>query len=131
MACGSVRTATYHTPTVTYESRRESIMKAIQTRAYGPTNRRGARISAWTMDQRIIIARDHELSDDANHARAAILLCNKMQWPGCLAQGHIDNDTNVFVFVPDDVNKVKCLTNVYRIHLGHTSSRDVYIKPLS
>jgi len=76
-------------------------MKAIRTKYLGPTNYRGARISASDEDgNRITIPYPHELSGEAVHRKAADALCTKMHWCGRLIGGSLKNGY-VFVFDPD------------------------------
>jgi hypothetical protein len=79
-------------------------MKAIRTRALGPTGTKGARIVASDADgNRIVVSRDYSFGDDENFAIAARALCHKMGWsrgPGVthLAGGGFGRDM-YFVFV--------------------------------
>lgn len=74
-------------------------MKAITTKYHGPTETRGARISARDMDgNRVFIPYPHELSGEAVHLEAARALCRKMHWTGDLAGGATKHGY-VFVFV--------------------------------
>jgi len=74
-------------------------MKAITTRYVGPGNVRGARIIACDMDgNRVTIGYPHELSGEDVHRKAALALCDKMQWTGTLAGGGIKGGY-AFVFV--------------------------------
>ena len=73
-------------------------MKAITTTYHGPTNTRGARISATDMDgHRVSIPYPYEASGEACHRLAADALCEKMGWRGPLAGGAIKRGY-VFVF---------------------------------
>ena len=74
-------------------------MKAIVTKYHGPTNNRGSRITASDEDgNRITISYPYELSGEAVHRKAAMVLCDKMKWRGHLASGSLKNGY-VFVFV--------------------------------
>ena len=74
-------------------------MKAIETKYHGPTNTRGARISASDGDgNRISIPYPYELSGEAVHRKAAERLCDKMQWSGALVGGATKRGYT-FVFV--------------------------------
>ena len=76
-------------------------MKAIRTRYHGPTNTRGARISATTEDRnRCSIPYPHELNRDEAHALAARTLCKKYNWNDKMIGGGLGNDM-VWVFVHD------------------------------
>lgn len=73
-------------------------MKAIVTKYHGPTNTKGARISASDLDgNRSIISYPHELSGDAVHLLAAKALCHKMGWKGELVGGWL-KDGMAWVF---------------------------------
>lgn len=73
-------------------------MKAIVTKYHGPTNARGARISASDTDRnRISIPYPHELSGEDVYRKAAQALCLKMKWPTSLIGGGT-KDGYIFVF---------------------------------
>lgn len=64
-------------------------MKAITTKYVGPSNVRGSRIIASDGDgHRAITTYESALDSDANHAAAALKLCEKMEWGGTLVGGH-------------------------------------------
>lgn len=74
-------------------------MKAITTKYHGPTNTRGARISASDLDgNRVSIPYPHELSGEDVHRKAAEALMAKMDWTGPLVGGAVKHGY-VFVFV--------------------------------
>lgn len=74
-------------------------MKAIVTKYHGPIPTRGARISARDEDgNRVVIPLDGGLRDEEEHTRAAVALCERMNWPGTLMRGGLGN-RYVFVFV--------------------------------
>jgi hypothetical protein len=63
-------------------------MKAIETKYHGPTNTRGARITASDLDgNRITVPYPHELSGEDVHRVAAEALRDKMGWSGRLIGG--------------------------------------------
>jgi hypothetical protein len=73
-------------------------VKAITTRYHGPTNYRGARISAEAPDNpRIYIPYPYGLDSDAAHRLAAQALCDRMAWTGGLIGGGT-KDGMVWVF---------------------------------
>jgi len=72
-------------------------MKAITTRYHGPTDMRGARISAFDGDSRVYIGYPPELSLEEAHRKAAERLCEKLQWTGHLVGG-ATKDGYVWVF---------------------------------
>ena len=64
-------------------------MKAIQTKYLGPTNFRGTRIKATAGGNNITIPLDYDVDEEEAHRKAAIALCEKLNWPpkllgGCL-----------------------------------------------
>jgi len=76
-------------------------MKAIITKYHGPTDYKGARITASDEDNnRITISYPHELSGEACHRAAADALCKKMNWQGNLVGGSLKRGY-VFTFGPD------------------------------
>lgn len=78
-------------------------MKAITTKYHGPSNTRGARISASDMDgNRATIDYPYDLSGEACHKAAADQLCAKQGWMGAdtLVGGAIKGGY-VFVFVTE------------------------------
>jgi hypothetical protein len=80
-------------------------MKAIVTKYHGPTNFKGARITASDEDgNRVTISYPHELSGEDVHRKAAMALCDKMKWAGELVGGSLKRGY-VFVFVDTVVAK--------------------------
>lgn len=76
-------------------------MKAIFTKYHGPTNYKGARISASDSDgNRVTISYPYELSGEAVHRKAADALCAKMGWTGELIAGGTKTGY-VFVWSPN------------------------------
>jgi hypothetical protein len=87
-------------------------MRAIQTKFHGPTNTRGARISANDGEGIRVTVPYYTSSQEDPHHRAAIALCRKMGWYGKLAHGGRP-DGNVYVWVDDgystlDVTQEPC-----------------------
>lgn len=78
-------------------------MKAITTKYHGPTNHRGARVTARDGDgNRVTVPYEgpyegRDTTREAAHARAALALCAKMGWCGTLHYGEIKQGP-VFVF---------------------------------
>jgi len=63
-------------------------MKAITTTLHGPTDTRGARITASDGDgNRITVPYDHGLNGSGNHRAACLALCAKLNWHGRLVGG--------------------------------------------
>src|SRR5690606_28414587 len=75
-------------------------MRTIRTKFHGPTNARGARISARDTDgNRVSIPYPHDAKrGEGAHSRAALELCHKMGWKGQLIGGALDSSGFVFVF---------------------------------
>ena len=71
-------------------------MIAIETRFHGPTNSRGARITATAVKNRITVSYPYELSGEDCHRVAAEALCAKMKWPGKLIG---DGTAKGYVFI--------------------------------
>lgn len=78
-------------------------MKAITTKYHGPTNRRGARVTARDCDgNRATVPYEGPFEGqlgtrEAAHARAVLALCRKMGWDGTLHYGEVKQGP-VFVF---------------------------------
>ncbi len=79
-------------------------MKAITTKFHPSTNSRPARYSATDGDRNRVtisiaesIGDDNPGGNDRNHARAALALCEKMNWEGDLIEGGTKQGC-VFVF---------------------------------
>jgi hypothetical protein len=63
-------------------------MQAITTKYHGPTNTRGARISATSASGiRATIGYPHELDGEAVHRAAVVELCRRLDWHGELVPG--------------------------------------------
>lgn len=76
-------------------------MKAVTTKYHGPTNTRGARISASDGDgNRVTVPYPYEKAtgEDA-HSDAVRALCTKMDWHGMLVCGSPDWRRGVLVWV--------------------------------
>jgi hypothetical protein len=66
-------------------------MQAIITKAIAPTNRHNGRLVATSASgKRFYIDRDHEISDDENHAAAALMLAACLEWEGEMVGGTIN-----------------------------------------
>lgn len=75
------------------------MLQAIVTKYHGPTNYKGARISATALAGRVVVSYDYGASDP--HDVAALALCAKMGWHGDLVSGGMpDGRGNVYVFAP-------------------------------
>lgn len=75
-------------------------MQTIETRYYGPTNRLGSRVRAWTSGggPSVWLDWDLEANREENYMRAARLLKERMGWSGTMAGGDVKNGM-VFVFI--------------------------------
>lgn len=73
-------------------------MQAIVTRYHGPTNARGARISATAEAGRIYIPYPHELNATEAHAAAARAFAERWGWAGRWVGG-ASPDGRGYVFV--------------------------------
>lgn len=73
-------------------------MQAIITRYHGPTNTRGARVSAQATAGRVSIPYHYELSGENVHRAAAQALCDKFGWKGEFVTGGLPNGDYVHVF---------------------------------
>jgi hypothetical protein len=76
--------------------------QTISTKYHGPTDRRGARVSATSASgHRVILAWNHALNSDENHIASARHLAQKLQWSGRWQAGAMPNGC-VFVNVDND-----------------------------
>ena len=74
-------------------------MQAIITKYHGPTDTKGARISATTEAGRVYVPLDHSLDTEARHRVAAQALADRMGWSGQLIAGALPNSSGyAFVF---------------------------------
>ena len=81
-------------------------MIAITTKFHGPTNTKGARITAKASNGHSITLDYHGIdasTDEAKYKHTAYALCKKMAWGGTLLGGGTA-DGFVFVFVPASVS---------------------------
>lgn len=79
-------------------------MQAIVTKYHGPTNTRGARISAKAQAGRLSVPYDSALSTDGNHVRAASIFAARFGWSGKIVGGGLPTPCGsqmAFVFVDD------------------------------
>ena len=67
-------------------------MTAIETKYLAPTDYRGPRVVASANgnkpSHRAMIEWDGDITDDQNHANAALALARKLEWQGELIIGH-------------------------------------------
>lgn len=76
-------------------------MIAIETKYLGPTNFRGSRIKAYTVNgQSLTVSYDNALNSDEMHRSAAEALRDENGWTGELIAGSTKTGY-VFVFVPE------------------------------
>ena len=77
-------------------------MIAIHTKYYGPTDSDGSKIRATDgRGNKVTIPYPHELSDVDCYAKAAKMLCKKMEWKGTLVAGGTQSGY-VFCFTDSD-----------------------------
>jgi hypothetical protein len=71
----------------------EYIMQYITTKYLSPTNTKGGRIKASTSygNESLTIAYDHSLDVEQAHAKAAMMLADKLDWQGEYACGGNDS----------------------------------------
>ena len=74
-------------------------MQAIQTRYFGPSNVKGARIKAWAEAGSVTINYPYELSGQACHRAAAQALADKFGWKSKYLGGCLPNGDYAFVAV--------------------------------
>ena len=77
--------------------------QAIHTKYHGPTNTKGARISATARAGKITVEWDHSLSERGNHREAARALAGTLGWVaphyGPLAGGCLPDGSYAFVLL--------------------------------
>ena len=71
--------------------------QAIETKYHGPSNVKGARVSARAAGGRVILDWDHALPIVANHTAAAMALATKLDWKANYFHGVAADGRNVFV----------------------------------
>lgn len=77
-------------------------MQCITTKYLGPTNTRGARIRAMTVNGKNFATTSYPHEDSRNaHALAALKLARKLGWTGTLIEGSTPTGS-VFVFANGD-----------------------------
>ncbi len=78
-------------------------MQAIETKYYGPTNYRSARIRVRCQARTIFVSWDHALGVEDNHDAAAKALAEKLEWRGKWFSGALaDGSGNVYVRAMND-----------------------------
>ena len=84
--------------------------QAITTKFHGPTDSRGARITARASACRITAPWAYSLNTQQNHAAAAKALAEKLDWSGVWVSGGLpDESGDVFVAVADRMADVGTL----------------------
>ena len=71
--------------------------QAIVTKYHGPGNVRGSRVKATASAGSCTLAWNDALGDDANHAKAALTLCNRFGWSGDYFSGGLPDGSRVLV----------------------------------
>lgn len=85
---------------------------AIVTKYLKPTGTKGGRVKATCDAQEFTDSYDHALSVEANHEKAAWLLCVRMGWrkiPGAALVGGFTPDGYAFVLVTKEEHAEKSL----------------------
>lgn len=72
-------------------------MQAIQTKYFGPTNHRGARIKAICAAASVTVPYDHALSVVENHIAAADVLLRRLDWSGRWVAGGLSDGSYAHV----------------------------------
>lgn len=67
-------------------------MQAIRTRKHNVTNTKGERVSAQCEAGRVYMPWDYSLDTDQNHAKAAQLLVDRLNWSGVYFGGTFEHD---------------------------------------
>jgi hypothetical protein len=84
--------------------------QAITTKFHGPTDSRGARVSARAAAGRKTVSWDYASNSQQNHATAAQALAEKLNWSGVWVSGGLpDESGDVFVLVADSMAGVGAL----------------------
>jgi hypothetical protein len=78
--------------------------QAIVTKYHGPGNVRGSRVKATASAGAITLGWDDALGDDANHAAAALALCETFGWEGDYFSGGLPDGSRVWV----EVDRPRC-----------------------
>jgi hypothetical protein len=77
-------------------------MQAIETKFFGPTNFKSARIRARCQARTIFVAWDHALGIEGNHDAAAKTLAEKLGWHGDWhGGGNSSGSGNIYVVASD------------------------------
>ncbi|UGY21557.1 hypothetical protein HU675_0045030 [Bradyrhizobium septentrionale] len=76
--------------------------QAITTKYFGASNSKGSRIKASAAAGSITLHLDNALSIEANHAKAARALAEKLDWRGAWAMGGMPDDQG-YCFVCSDI----------------------------
>ncbi len=72
-------------------------MQAILTKFHGPTNTKGARISAQSAAKKIFRPYDYALDIEENHKCAAYALMTALHWQYFLIGGTLPNEDKCWV----------------------------------
>lgn len=84
--------------------------QAITTKYHGPTDFRGACVTARAAAGRKTVSWDYALGIRENHAAAAQALAEKLNWSGVWVSGGLpDESGDVFVIVADSMSDVGAL----------------------
>lgn len=73
-------------------------MQAIQVKFLSPTDKKGARIKAWSYSgKQVTLDWDYGIHDGKNYANAAMELLKKLNWDGIWFGGELPNNDWAFV----------------------------------
>jgi len=75
--------------------------QAIMTRYHGPSNVRGARVSATAAAGKVTVGWNHALNPAGNHRAAALALATKYGWTGHYVAGGFWNGDYAWVHVDE------------------------------
>ena len=82
--------------------------QAVETKYYGPTNHRGARIKAYAQCGAVWSSWDYGLSVEHNHSAAAMAFLKKWGWDGTWVSGANAKNTG-YVFVQTERNTERAI----------------------
>jgi hypothetical protein len=83
------------------------VNQAITTKYHGPTDTRGARISATSESGiKVFIPYPHELRSEEGHIKAMRALCSKLKWVGKYVGGAVKNGYVFVALLPNEIVEV-------------------------
>jgi hypothetical protein len=91
--------------------------KAIETRYHGPTNTKGGRISARSVDNPPMYREyDHGLHHSQRHAAVAKAYAEARKWPGLYVAGYTPGSGYVFVNIGREISPSMIAGHTLKIH---------------